>query len=206
MSTLETSERFWEQHYQGLTKPPNGLPSAVLVQYAADISPARSLDLGCSRGDDVLWLARQGWSATGADVSATAIETATQRAHAAGLSSKARFEQYDLAVSFPEGEFDLVTALFSQSPVDFPRAQVLQRAAEAVARDGLLLIVEHASAAPWSWAPEAGYPTAAATLASLDLAPSSWQEVFVGSPERTANGPEGQTALVLDNVIFLRRR
>jgi SAM-dependent methyltransferase len=143
--------------------------------------------------------------ATGADVSTTAVEKATQRALAAGLNRNARLERHDLAVTFPEGEFDLVTALFFQSPVDFPRAGVLQRAAEAVAQDGLLLIVEHASAAPWSWSPEAGYPTVGETLASLKLPASSWQEVFVGTPERMANGPEGKTALATDNVIALRR-
>lgn len=205
MSIEATSEEFWERHYQALTREPNGRPIAVLVQYADDLRPGRSLDLGCSRGDDVLWLARKGWMATGADVSITAVERATQRANVAGLGSRAKFEQHDLAVTFPEGEFDLVTALFFQSPVDFPRVGVLQRAAEAVAQNGLLLIVEHASAASWPWSPEAGCPTVDETLASLKLSASSWQEVFVDTPERTANGPEGKTALVTDNVIALRR-
>lgn len=105
------------------------------------------------------WLAGKGWTATGADVSATAVQKATQRAWRRVWATKQDFQQHDLAVSFPAGEFDLVTALFFQSPVDFPRASVLQRAAVAVAQNGLLLIVEHASAAPWSWSPEAGYPT-----------------------------------------------
>lgn len=205
MSIAATSEQFWEQHYRALTREPNGQPSAILVRYAADLHPGRSLDLGCSGGDDVLWLAQQGWTATGADVSATAVEKATQRGNAAGLGTRVRFEQHDLAETFPEGEFDLVTALFFQSPVDFPRVGVLQRAAKAVALNGLLLIAEHATAAPWSWSPEAGYPSAGETLAALELSASSWQEVFVGTPERTAKGPAGQTAVVSDNVIVLRR-
>ncbi|UXN75949.1 methyltransferase domain-containing protein (plasmid) [Devosia sp. A8/3-2] len=200
-----TSEQFWEQHYRAPTREPSGKPSAVLVQYASDLPAGRSLDLGCSRGDDVIWLANQGWTATGADVSTTAVEAATQRARSAGLGRRVRFEQHDLAVTFPEGEFDLVTALFFQSPVDFPRSSVLQRAAK-VAKNGLLLIVEHASAAPWSWSPEAGYPTMHDTLASLELSSMSRVEVFVGTPERVANGPEGQTALVADNVIALMRK
>ncbi len=205
MSIKATSEQFWEQHYQALTREPSGQPSALLVQYASDLAPGRSLDLGCSRGDDVIWLANRGWTATGADVSATAVHKATERAKASDLGSRTKFEQHDLARTFPEGEFDLVTALFFQSPVDFPRAKVLQRAAGAVAQNGLLLIVEHASAAPWSWSPEAGYPTADGTLASLQLSETSWQQVFVGTSKRVANGPNGETATVEDNIIALTR-
>ncbi|HTN62938.1 MAG TPA: class I SAM-dependent methyltransferase [Devosia sp.] len=205
MSDNRTSEQFWENHYQNLTREPTGKPSAILVQYAADLTPGRSLDLGSSRGDDVMWLARQGWQSLGVDVSSTAIATAQRRAKEAGLAEAARFERHDLAATFPEGAFDLLTALFFQSPVDFPRAQVLARAAEAVASGGLLLIVEHASAAPWSWSPDAVFPTAEETLSSLQLDTKDWTQIFVGAPERLAHGPDNQTATVRDNVLALRR-
>jgi len=42
-------------------------------------------------------------------------------------------------------------------------------------------------------------------LAGLTLDPAQWQHRHVGAIERVANGPDGQTATVLDNVIFLRR-
>jgi len=41
-------------------------------------------------------------------------------------------------------------AQFLQSPVDAPRTQVLRRAAGEVARGGVLLVVGHACAPPWS--------------------------------------------------------
>lgn len=201
-----TSQEFWDNHYKKLTSAPSGRPSAILVQYTGDLTPGRSLDLGSSRGDDVIWLARQGWQATGVDVSSTAVATAAGRAKEADLGDRARFEQHDLAATFPDGEFDLVTALFFQSPVDFPRPAVLRRAADAVASGGLLLIVEHASAAPWSWSQDAIFPTAKETLSSLQLAADRWTRVFVGTPERLANGPNSQTATVKDNVLALRRR
>jgi SAM-dependent methyltransferase len=201
-----TSEEFWDDHYRKLTREPSGRPSAILVQYAGDLAPGRSLDLGSSRGDDVIWLARQGWQAIGVDVSPTAVATAAGRAEEAGFGDRARFQQHDLAATFPDGAFELVTALFFQSPVDFPRSAVLRRAADAVAPDGLLLIVEHASAAPWSWSQDAIFPTAEETLSSLQLAADQWIQVFVGTPERLANGPNSQTAMVKDNVLALRRR
>ncbi|QQR40042.1 hypothetical protein [Devosia rhizoryzae] len=43
-----TSEEFWDNHYRKLTSELSGRPSAILVQYAGDLTPGRSLDLGSS--------------------------------------------------------------------------------------------------------------------------------------------------------------
>jgi SAM-dependent methyltransferase len=93
------------------------------------------------------------------------------------------------------------------SPLDFPRATVLQHAARAVAPGGLLLIVEHASTAPWSWNQDPGrhYPTPAETLASLELVAHAWQTERLEAPEREATGQNGEVATVRDNVIAIRR-
>jgi len=206
MTSPTPSEQFWERHYRGLQRPPTGRPSAVLVEYAAQLTPGRSLDLGCSRGDDVIWLARQGWQSAGVDVSAFAVQTAAARAAAAGVGDRTRFEAHDLSVSFPDGAFELVTALFFQSPVQFPREAVLRRAAASVTAGGLLLIVDHASAAPWSWSAGTPFPTAEQTLAGIGLDLAGWERVFVGAVERTATGPNGQKAVVSDNILALRCR
>ena len=204
MSTVQTAEQFWEQRYSTMTKQPTGLPTAKLVEHTSDLQPGRSLDLGCSRGDDVLWLARQGWMALGVDISKTAIQAAAARAQEAGLADKTRFERHDLADTFPQGEFDLVTALYFQSPFEFPRAEVLRRAAAAVASGGHLLLVEHATAAPWSYKGSTPFSTVEETFASLQLGPT-WETLWMGAPERKAKGPDDQVAHVLDNVIFVRR-
>lgn len=204
MSTAQTSEQFWEERYRGMTRQPTGVPTAKLVEHVSDLRPGRSLDLGCSRGDDVLWLARQGWQALGVDISPTAVQTATSRAQDAGLSGKARFERHDLAHTFPAGEFDLVTALYFQSPIEFPRAEVLRKAAAAIAPAGHFLLVEHATAAPWSYKVSTPFSTVEETYASLQL-DASWETVWMGAPQRQAKGPSGEFADVLDNVIFLRR-
>ncbi|MEM7709843.1 MAG: class I SAM-dependent methyltransferase, partial [Pseudomonadota bacterium] len=122
---------FWERHYQGMTGSTSGQPSAALVRFAGGRDPGRALDLGCARGDDVVWLARQGWYATGVDVSDTALSRARGAADRAGVADRAAFERHDLSESFPVGRFDLVTALFLHSPAAFPRAAVLRRAAAA---------------------------------------------------------------------------
>lgn len=140
------------------------------------------------------------------DISSIALEYAAANASRNGVGNLIRFERHDLARSFPSGTFDLVTVSFLHSPIDWPRAKVLSRAAEAVSRGGHLLIVEHASRAPWSWAaPNTQYPTADETLASLSLRGNDWSYLHVAAIERRATGPDGQTAMVRDNVIFLRR-
>ena len=204
------AERFWEEHYRASARPSNGRPSGALVRFAGPLSGGAALDLGCSQGDDAVWLARRGWRVVAVDVSGTALARAAENAETAGVSDLITFERHDLASTFPRGRFDLVSALFLHSPVEFPRTRVLRTAARAVTTGGLLLIVEHASVAPWSWAdPDTAFPTPEQSLAALDLDPSRWYSEFLGAPEREATGPSGQRATVTDNVtdnvIALRR-
>lgn len=198
---------FWEAHYAKMTKPSGGRPSAILVRFADGRRPGRALDLGCARGDDVIWLARRGWFATGADVAESALNAARQAAQKAEVAGRTYFERHDLGVSIPDGKFDLVTAMFLHSPGRFDRVAALRRAAEAVAPGGLLLIGAHGSRAPWSWAdPETVYPTADDELADLDLIRSEWRNLFVGPIERVAKGLHGQTATVTDTVVAVEKR
>lgn len=201
------SEAFWEKHYRGMPDRTNGRASAALVRFAGARKPGRALDLGCARGDDAVWLAWQGWHVTSVDVSETALDYAQSNASRAGMAKRIVFERHDLTASFPTGAFDLVSAQFLQSPVAFPRSDVLHRAAGSVLPSGLLLIAAHASAPPWSWAdPETVFPSPDEELSDLQLDPDLWHRVFVGALTREATGPDGQTAMVTDNVIALERR
>ncbi len=167
----------------------------------------RALDLGCAKGDDAVWLTRQGWQVTAVDVSPTVLEYARQNARVCDLQGQISFEQHDLSESFPSGEFDLVSAVFFESPVTFPRSAVLRRAADCVAGNGLIIIATHGSRAPWSWAPEdTVFSTAEEQLQALDLDMRYWQQVFVGPSPRHATGPNGQTATVTDNLVILEKR
>ncbi|WP_300058472.1 bifunctional 2-polyprenyl-6-hydroxyphenol methylase/3-demethylubiquinol 3-O-methyltransferase UbiG [uncultured Roseobacter sp.] len=202
----EDASAFWEGHYAKLTAPASGRPSAILVRFTAGLVIGRALDLGCACGDDTIWLARQGWTATGVDVAQSAIDAAQRAAEHAGVAERTRFARHDLNVSIPDGAFDLVSAMFLHSPGKFDRLAALQRAANVVAPGGLLLIAAHGSRAPWSWAdPDTVYPTADEELVDLSLTPSGWHDVFVGPIERIAYGPGGQTATVIDTVIALER-
>ena len=199
------AERFWEGHYRGHERAWSGRVNPVLADVAGSLPAGTALDLGCGEGGDAIWLARLGWRVTAVDVSATALNRASVHAATAGVEACIDFQRNDLARTFPAGVFDLVSAQYLQSPVEFPRERVLA-AAQAVAPGGLLLAVTHASVAPWSWAdPNTRFPTPEEALAALELDPKPWRTERLGAPERQATGPNGESATVADNVIALRR-
>lgn len=205
--TTESHEAFWERRYAGMIKPSGGRPSAVLTRFVGKRNAGRALELGCARGDDSIWLARQGWTVTGVDVSGSALRAARAAAEAAGVMERTDFLRHDLEQSLPDGSFDLVAAMFLHSPVLMDRAAVLRRAAAAVSPGGLLLVASHGSRAPWSWAgADTVFPTARQELPTLGLEPEAWREVFVGPISRQATGPGGQQAEVIDAVIAIERR
>lgn len=203
--TEDEAARFWDDHYRRRDQPWSGNPNAFLVAAVARRQPGAALELGAGDGGDAIWLAGQGWRVTGVDVSEVALRRAVERAGAAGVGDRVTFERHDLAHSFPEGRFDLVGSFYMHSRLDFPRATVLQHAARAVAPGGLLLIVEHASVAPWSWDQEQRFPIPEETLASLELDLAEWEVERLAAPSREATGPNGAVATVKDNIVAIRR-
>lgn len=200
---LSESEQYWEARYGERERVWSGRANAVLVEVVDGLPAGAALDLGCGEGGDAVWLARRGWRVTAVDVSATALARAG--AHAADAGVEVRFERHDLAHTFPDGAFDLVSAQYFQSPVDFPRARALRRAAAAVRPGGLLLVVDHGAAPPWSPHLDVRFPTPEETLAEIELDLTRWHAERLGTSRRQATGPQGQTGVLVDNVIALRR-
>lgn len=199
---------FWEEHYRRRGAAAGRRANPVLVEIAAGLAPGTALDLGCGAGGDTLWLAGAGWRVTAVDLSGTATARLAEAARELGLGDLVRAERHDLAATFPEGRFDLVTALYFHSPFDLPRARVLRTAARALTPGGRLLVVDHGSTAPWSWNqdPDIHHPTPHEIAADLALDPDGWAIERAASPRRIATGPGGQTAEVVDNVLLIRRR
>jgi SAM-dependent methyltransferase len=202
----QSQQAFWDDRYRDASHKTSGLPSALLERFATDRVPGRALDLGCAKGDDAIWLALQGWHVVTVDIAQAALDIAHANAVRRGVEDRISFARHDLTESFPTGKFDLISAMFFQTPFDFPRREVFERAFDQLEPKGLLLVVTHASAAPWSWSRhDHKYPTPEEELAELGYSKSDPQVVFVGPVSRTAKGPDGQTAEVLDNVIALTK-
>lgn len=202
----ETATEFWERIYEGTSAQTSGRPSEALARFVQGRPAGKALDLGCAKGDDAIWLARQGWKVTAVDISKTALGYARQNAKIAGVLNQISFERHDLAASIPGGRYDLVTALFLQTPMEFPRVRVLNQVANSLDPGGLFLIVVHGTLAPWSWnSPDTIFPTALENLEELKLDLSQWTPLHVGDMDRMATGPEGQTAPVTDRILALER-
>src|ERR1700712_1916168 len=138
----------WNERYREKDRIWSGKPNARLSEVVSGMPPGRALDLGCGEGGDARWLAHQGWHVVAVDVSDTALARAA--ADAGELAARIDFQHHDLAQTFPDGTFDLVSAQFLHSPVPWERDRLLRRAAEAVASGGTLFIVDHGEAPPWS--------------------------------------------------------
>ncbi|MEU8120692.1 class I SAM-dependent methyltransferase [Spirillospora sp. NPDC049024] len=208
MDDTTTHQEYWDSRYSEHHHIWSGEPNAVLIQEAAGLEPGTALDLGCGEGADAVWLARRGWRVTAADISGVALERAARRAEEAGVADRVDWQRRDLAASFPEGSYDLVSAQFLHSPADMPREEVLRAAAAAVAPGGILLVVGHAGPPPWDPGAHPGVhlPTPDEVLHSLGLPDGEWEVLRSDEHERVQTAPDGRTMTRTDNALKLRRR
>ena len=205
------SREFWDRRYDSHQHVWSGRPNAQLVAHAADLTPGRALDVGCGEGADVLWLARHGWTVTGADVSPGALRKATDHvaATAPELSGRVQWRELDLfgEVYEPLGGFDLVSSQYLHMPASV-RGRALERLCDAVAPGGRLLLVSHHPSdldipglRPNE--PEMFY-TPEQIAAMLDDA--AWDVVAAEAPRREGRDRSGGAVTVRDTVVLARRR
>jgi 2-polyprenyl-3-methyl-5-hydroxy-6-metoxy-1,4-benzoquinol methylase len=170
----------WDERYAGPEKVWSGEPNSQLVAEVARLTPGTALDVGCGEGGDVIWLARQGWTVTGADFSANGLARAARHAAQAGVADRVDWWQVDARSFTASGRsYDLVTSHFLHPP-DGRMVDVTRRLAQAVAPGGHLLVVGHA-------------PSEAFT----HLATSQHRAMFVAE-ELLPGLPDGFEALVVE--------
>jgi SAM-dependent methyltransferase len=223
-----SQEEQWDARYAESDRIWSGKPNVELVAEVAGLPGGSALDLGCGEGADSVWLARQGWQVTAADISTVALSRAA--AHAAEAGVTVDFQHHDLSQSFPNGEFDLVSAQFLHFWEDFDREKILRRAADAVAPGGILLIEGHmdhgpfrAEGAPDDHAAHEGHGAQAAdaaggghaahprfpapdeVIASLGLG-EDWEVLRADVHPREQTGPDGAPTVRTDTTVKLRRR
>lgn len=195
----------WDERYAGDGRHWSGSPNPQLIAEVSQLRPGTAIDVGCGEGADVIWMAQQGWEATGIDFSANGLARAAQHAEQAGVAERTSWRQADartLTVA-PPG-VDLVTTHYLH-PAAGAMPEVLQRLAAAVAPGGHLLVVGHAPT------PDHPAPTAAhrqAMFLAADLLPAVPEdfEVRVADQRPRTVVREDRTLEVEDSVLLLRRR
>ncbi|WP_313816427.1 class I SAM-dependent methyltransferase [Citricoccus sp.] len=137
---------YWERHWTPDAETGEDVRqlmpvSPYLASETGHLRPGAALDAGCGTGTEALWLAHRGWQVTGADISATALATATVRAEGEGLAGRVSWTQADLTRWEPGRTWDLVVTHYAHP--DSGQLAFYERIASWVAPGGTLLIVGH---------------------------------------------------------------
>lgn len=126
----------------------------VIARAVEDLEPGTALDLGCGIGTHAFMLARRGWTVTGIDRSAHAIDIANN--NAAREQLPARFVTADITEWEPVQEYDLVISTYAL-PGGADSHKVMHTATRALKPGGTLIAVEwdHSMAERWGYGPDA---------------------------------------------------
>jgi len=200
----------WDERYSGDDQIWSGDPNVQLVAEAAGLTPGTALDVGCGEGGDVIWLARRGWTVTGADFSAAGLERAARLAEEAGVAERTDWWRVDAREFDAEGRtWDLVSTQYLHPP-DGGMVEVVGRLATAVAPGGHLLAVGHAPPPGSSHNLGAHEPNARhrAMFLAADLLPGLPDdfEALVVEQRPHHHTHNGETVEIDDSVLLARRR
>jgi SAM-dependent methyltransferase len=134
----------WNERYSGTELVWTAGPNVFVAREVAGLSPGRALDLACGEGRNAVWLAEQGWDATGVDFAEAGL--AKGRAMADERGVEVTWACADVTSWEPAGaSFDLVVVAYLQL-AEGPRRRAMAVAAGALAPGGTLLVVAHDSA------------------------------------------------------------
>jgi SAM-dependent methyltransferase len=134
----------WNERYATAEYVWKADPNIFLVSETAGLPPGRALDLACGEGRNAVWLAEQGWNATGVDFSDAGL--AKGRRLAADRGVEVDWVRADATTWEPPAEgYDLVAVFYLQLPAD-RRRRAMEVAVRAIAPGGTLLVVAHDAA------------------------------------------------------------
>ncbi|WP_217132976.1 class I SAM-dependent methyltransferase [Leucobacter chinensis] len=134
---------FWQRHWAERETRGVPTPHPYLATETAQLAPGTVLDAGCGAGAEALWLARQGWSVTAADISASALDEAKRHERAAGTTTPIEWIEADLSRWNPDRTWSLVVTSYAHAEIG--QLALYERLASWVAPGGTLLIVGHAA-------------------------------------------------------------
>ena len=100
----------WDERYRLGAYVDRVHPSAWLERCLPDVTPGRALDVPCGAGRNAMFLASQGFSVTGIDISAVALARAEATAGARGLSVEWLRRDLDTGLDLT-GKFELIVVI-----------------------------------------------------------------------------------------------
>jgi SAM-dependent methyltransferase len=190
----------WNRRYAESELLWTAQPNRFLVAEVADLPPGRALDLACGEGRSAVWLAEQGWQATGVDFSDVALAKGRRLARERGVEVEL-IEADLLDYEAPKRSFDLVCVLYFQVPAD-ERRLVLRRAAEAVSPGGTLLLVAHDSS---NLTDGTGGPSDPRVLYTAEEVAAELPGLEVEKADRVLRPVDGAERPAIDALVRARR-
>ncbi len=131
----------WERRYQSRERPAEDfslVPSRLLVETAANIDPAKALDLACGTGRNALWLAERGWKVTAVDGSRTAIRVLLDHASERRLNINAHvsdLENHEFKIK--PAAWDLIAICY------YLQRDLFEPAKNGIVGGGILIAIAH---------------------------------------------------------------
>lgn len=131
----------WNERYANRDLIWSAGPNRLFAAEVANLEPTTALDAACGEGRNALWLAEQGWQATGVDFSDVAIGKARRISAERGV--QVNWVVADVARDeLPEPGYDLVCVLYLHTdPAE--REHWLPRLIAAVNPGGTFLYIGH---------------------------------------------------------------
>ncbi|MGO3832593.1 MAG: class I SAM-dependent methyltransferase [Microbacteriaceae bacterium] len=196
---------FWQRHWAERESRGAPTPHPYLATETAQLTPGTALDAGCGAGAEALWLARQGWRVTAADISASALDEARRHEAVAGPTTPIEWIEADLSRWNPDRTWSLVVTSYAHAEIG--QLALYQRLASWVAPGGTLLIVGHAASEHAGEAQHAQHPhEATVTREAITglFAEAAW--TIETSTEHTRTAHPGGASVELRDVVVRARR
>ena len=195
----------WNDRYATVDYVWKAEPNIFLAAEASTLQSGRAVDLACGEGRNAVWLAEQGWTATGVDFSTVGLDKGRRLADERGV--EVAWICADATTwTPPDDGYDLVAVCYLQLPAE-QRRQAIGVAARALAPVGTLLVIAHDSA---NLTDGTGGPPMAAVLyrpadvlADLEAA---GVDVIVERAETVERIVAGAERPALDCLVRVRRR
>lgn len=83
-------------------------PVKNIVEYFSDVKPGYALDIGCGKGRNAIWLAKNGWKVDAIDPSQDWLDVAKTRSESEGIEGDISYTESDIESYEPRQQYDAV--------------------------------------------------------------------------------------------------
>jgi SAM-dependent methyltransferase len=143
---------FWNGKFNDPKAEFNREPSKLLIDAIRGRHPGRALDLGMGEGRNTIFLAQQGWQATGVDLADAGVAQAKARAAQLHVNLTAVVDDLD-RYDFGKGQWDLIALFYMHAWYHGGKPAPPGRLMAALKPGGLLVVEGFAGADTYMFQP-----------------------------------------------------